>query len=42
MNNVDAMTELIVVLRKFADDTNLGQVINTQADSEHFKTAWTG
>jgi hypothetical protein len=34
MNNVDAMTELIVVLRKFADDSNLGQVINTQADSE--------
>jgi hypothetical protein len=34
INNLDAMAQMITILKKFADDTKLGQVIRTPADSE--------
>jgi hypothetical protein len=38
INNLDAMAHLITVIKKFADDTKLGQVIKTQADSERLQS----
>jgi ribonuclease P/MRP protein subunit RPP40 len=34
INNLDAMAQMITILKKFADDTKLGQVIQTPSDSE--------
>jgi hypothetical protein len=34
INNLDAMAHLSTVLKKFADDTKLGQVIRSQSDRE--------
>ncbi len=41
INNVDAIAQLVTVLRKFADDTKQGQVIKSLI-AMHFKTVWIG
>jgi hypothetical protein len=38
INNIDAMTHLITVIKKFADDTKLGQLIKSQADNEQLQS----
>ncbi len=40
INNIDAMAHLITVIKKFADDTKLGQVIKSQADNESCLDRW--
>jgi ribonuclease P/MRP protein subunit RPP40 len=43
INNLDAMAQLITVIKKFADDTKLGQVIRSHGDKNlpYSMTAWT-
>jgi ribonuclease P/MRP protein subunit RPP40 len=46
INNLDVQTALVTIVRKFADDTKLGQVVKTDRDSEVLQnsldklTAW--
>lgn len=46
INNLDMMAHLITVIKKFADDTKLGQVIRSEADRDRLQdcldrmTAW--
>jgi ribonuclease P/MRP protein subunit RPP40 len=46
INNLDAMVQLITIIRKFADNTKLGQVIRSQAERDLLQqcldktTAW--
>jgi hypothetical protein len=38
INNIDAMAHLITVIKKFADNIKLEQVIKSQADSEQLQS----
>jgi hypothetical protein len=38
INNLDAMAQMITEIKKFADDTKLGQVIKSPADSEKLQS----
>jgi hypothetical protein len=38
INNMDTMAHLITIISKFADNTKLGQVIRSQANSEQLQS----